>query len=142
LRIYIGGSDKHGHRSLYEVIVEEARRRGMAGATVFQGVMGFGKTSRIHTAKILRLSEDLPFVVEIVDTPERIEAFLPDLDKLMGGGMVTVERVRVITYRHGPLPETLPVADSKRPTHPESGSSADTGRAERCDAGRHGSDST
>lgn len=100
LRIFIGESDKHGHRPLYEVIVEEARKRGMAGATVLQGAMGFGKASRIHTAKILRLSEDLPIIIEIVDTAERIEAFLPDLDKLVSGGMVTVEKVRVVTYRH------------------------------------------
>jgi PII-like signaling protein len=100
LRIFIGESDKHGHRPLYEVIVTEARRRGMAGATVLRGSMGFGKASRIHTAKILRLSEDLPVIIEIVDKPERIEAFLPDLDKLIEEGLVTLEPVRVIAYRH------------------------------------------
>lgn len=100
LRIFIGESDKHGHRPLYEVIVEEARKRGMAGATVLRGVMGFGKASRIHTAKILRLSEDLPMVIEIVDRPERIKAFLADLDELIEEGLVTLEDIRVITYRH------------------------------------------
>lgn len=101
LRIFIGESDKHGHRPLYEVLVEAARKRGMAGATVTHGIMGFGKNSRIHTAKILRLSEDLPVIVEIVDTPERIEAFLPELDALIKEGLVTLEKVRVILYRHG-----------------------------------------
>src|SRR6266481_5351191 len=94
LRIFVGESDKHGHRPLYEVIVEEARKRGMAGATVLRGTLGFGAHSRIHSAKILRLSEDLPMVVEIVDTAERIEAFLPDLDEMMDEGLVTVEKVR------------------------------------------------
>src|SRR5206468_132005 len=100
LRIFIGESDRHGNRPLYEVIVEEARRRGMAGATVLRGTLGFGANSRIHTAKILRLSEDLPMVVEIVDSPERIASFLPDLDRMIEEGLVTLERVRVIAYRH------------------------------------------
>ena len=100
LRIFIGESDRHGGRPLYEVIVEEARRRGMAGATVLRGTLGFGANSRIHTAKILRLSEDLPMVIEIVDSPERIAAFLPELDAMIGEGLVTLERVRLITYRH------------------------------------------
>lgn len=100
LRIFIGESDKHQGRPLYEVIVEEARHRGLAGATVLRGTLGFGAHSRIHTAKILRLSEDLPMVVEIVDQPERIAGFLPELDVLIGEGLVTLERVRVIAYRH------------------------------------------
>jgi PII-like signaling protein len=100
LRVFIGESDKLHGRPLYEVIVEEARRRGLAGATVLRGTLGFGASSRIHTARILRLSEDLPMVVEIVDQPERIAAFLPDLDAMIGEGLVTLERVRVITYRH------------------------------------------
>lgn len=100
LRIFIGESDHLGHKPLYEVIVEEARKRGMAGATVLRGVLGFGADSRIHTTKVLRLSQDLPIVVEIVDKPERIAAFLPDLDKMIQDGLVTLERVRVITYRH------------------------------------------
>jgi hypothetical protein len=102
LRIFIGESDKHHHRPLYEVIVEEARRRGLAGATVLRGIMGFGATSRIHSAKILRLSEDLPIVIEIVDQPDKIAAFLPQLDPMIGEGLVTLEKVRVVTYRHGP----------------------------------------
>jgi PII-like signaling protein len=100
LRIFIGESDKHHHRPLYEVIVEEARRRGMAGATVLKGTLGFGADSRMHTAKILRLSEDMPMVIEIVDKPERIAAFLPDLDKMITEGLVTLEKVQVIAYRH------------------------------------------
>lgn len=102
LRIFIGESDKHGHRCLYEVIVEEARRRGLAGATVLRGMLGYGASSRIHTAKILRLSEDLPVVIEIVDTPDRIEAFLPYLDEVIEEGLVTLEKIRVIAYRHQP----------------------------------------
>jgi PII-like signaling protein len=100
LRIFIGESDRHDGRPLYEVIVEEARRRGMAGATVLRGTLGFGANSRIHTAKILRLSEDLPMVIEIVDSPERIAAFLPELDAMIDEGLVTLERVKLITYRH------------------------------------------
>jgi PII-like signaling protein len=100
LRIFIGESDKMSGRPLYEVIVEEARKRGMAGATVTRGFLGFGANSRVHTSKILRLSEDLPIVVEIVDMEERIEAFLPELDEMIKEGMVTLEKVRVIAYRH------------------------------------------
>ena len=101
LRIFVGESDRHGSRPLYEAIVEEARARGMAGATVLRATLGFGAHSRIHTAKVLRLSEDLPMVVEIVDTPERIATFLPVLDGMMGEGLVTLEKIRVITYRAG-----------------------------------------
>lgn len=100
LRIFIGESDHYGGHPLYEAIVLEARQRGMAGATVLRGVMGFGAHSRLHTAKVLRLSEDLPLVVEIVDTPEKIADFLPKLDEMIGEGLVTLERVRVIAYRH------------------------------------------
>ena len=100
LRIFIGESDKHLGHPLPEVIVSEVRRRGMAGATVLRGTLGFGANSRVHTAKILRLSEDLPIVVEIVDTPERIEAFLPWLDEVINEGLVTLEKVRIIAYRH------------------------------------------
>jgi uncharacterized protein len=99
LRVFIGENDKHHGRPLYEVIVEEARRQGLAGATVLRGMLGFGAHSHIHTTKILRLSEDLPMVIEIVDRAERIAAFLPLLDGLIAEGMVTLERVRVITYR-------------------------------------------
>jgi hypothetical protein len=100
LRIFIGESDRLHGRLLYEVIVEEARKRGMAGATVLRGIMGFGAHSRMHTAKILRLSEDLPVIIEIVDNPERIDAFLPDLDKMINEGLITLERAKVIAYRH------------------------------------------
>ena len=99
LRIFIGESDKAGGRPLYEVLVEEARAKGMAGATVLRGFLGFGANSRIHTARILRLSEDLPVVVEIVDRKEKIEAFLEDLDHLIDEGLVTLEKARVIAYR-------------------------------------------
>jgi PII-like signaling protein len=100
LRIFIGDGDKHHGRPLYEAIVSTAREHHLAGATVLRGYLGYGAHSRIHTAKILRLSEDLPIVVEIVDEPEKIEAFLPVLDEMMAEGMVTVEQVKVITYRH------------------------------------------
>jgi uncharacterized protein len=100
LRVYIGDSDRYHHKLLYEAIVEEARTRHLAGATVLRGYIGFGAHSRIQTAKILRLSEDLPVVVEIVDEAAKIEAFLPVLDEMMAEGMVTVEPVRVLTYRH------------------------------------------
>lgn len=99
LRVFIGESDRHGHLPLYEAIVLEARKRGMAGATVLRGIMGFGADSHLHTAKVLRLSEDLPIVIEIVDTPERIDTFVPVVDGMMQEGLVTVERVRVKMYR-------------------------------------------
>lgn len=101
LRVFIGESDKRGGRPLYEIIVEEARKRGMAGATVVRGFLGFGAHSRIHTSKVLRLSEDLPVVIEIVDREDRIEAFLPELDAMVDEGLVTLEKVRVLVYRHG-----------------------------------------
>jgi PII-like signaling protein len=100
LRIFVGERDKCGHQPLYEAIVDAARRGGLAGATVLRGALGFGAHSTIHTSKVLRLSEDLPIVIEIVDTPEKIAAFLPKLDEMMYEGMVTLEKVRVITYRH------------------------------------------
>jgi len=99
LRIFIGESDRSGHKPLYETIVLRAREAGLAGATVLRGVMGFGKHSMVHTAKILRLSEDLPMIVEVVDSLEKIEAFLPLLDELITDGLVTLEKVRVIHYR-------------------------------------------
>jgi len=99
LRIFVGESDKHGHVPLYEAIVLRAREAGLAGATVLRGVMGFGRHSVMHTAKILRLSEDLPIIVEIVDSLEKIEGFVPILDTMVREGLVTLERVRVIHYR-------------------------------------------
>jgi PII-like signaling protein len=102
LRIFIGESDRWHHQPLYEAIVLKARELYLAGATVLRGPMGYGKSSRLHTAKILRLSMDLPLVIEIVDTEEKIQAFLPVLDEMMKGGLVTLERVRVIDYRANP----------------------------------------
>jgi len=99
LRIFIGESDRHEGKPLFEAIVQLARKRGLAGATVLRGLEGFGAHSRVHTAKILRLSEDLPIVIELVDKPERIEAFLPDLDAMVVEGMITLEKVRIIKYR-------------------------------------------
>jgi uncharacterized protein len=100
LRIFIGESDKWQHQPLYEAIVMKARERHLAGATVLRGPMGFGAASRIHTAKILRLSMDLPIVIEMVDSEENINAFLPDLEPMIGGGLVTLEKIKVIHYRH------------------------------------------
>ena len=99
LRIFIGESDRWEHKPLYEAIVLKAREQHLAGATVLRGAMGFGKSSRLHTAKILRLSMDLPLVIEIVDSEEKIQAFLPVLDKMMGGGLITLEPIKVIDYR-------------------------------------------
>jgi len=101
LRIFIGESDRWEHQPLYEAIVLAAREQHLAGATVLRGPMGFGKASRLHTAKILRLSTDLPLVIEIVDSEEKINAFLPTLDKMIGGGLVTLEKVKVLHYRSG-----------------------------------------
>jgi uncharacterized protein len=101
LRIYLGESDRHENRPLYEAIVLRARERGLAGATVFRSPMGFGAASHLHTAKILRLSDDLPIVIEIVDDESKINAFLRELDPMMGGGLVTVDKVHVIKYSSG-----------------------------------------
>src|SRR5207237_3397277 len=99
LRIFIGESDRWNHKPLYEAIVLKARECHLAGATVLRGPMGFGAASRIHTAKILRLSMDLPIVIEIVDSEERLNEFLPDLEKMIGGGLVTLEKIKVIRYQ-------------------------------------------
>jgi PII-like signaling protein len=101
LRIFVGENDKHEGRPLYEWIVQKARERGVAGATVLRGLEGFGAHSRLHTAKILRLSSDLPIVVEIVDTEEKIESFLPLIDDAVLEGLATVERVEIRFYRSG-----------------------------------------
>jgi len=103
LRIFLGESDRWEHLPLYEAIVLKARERHLAGATVLRGPMGFGKASRLHTAKILRLSDDLPLVIEIVDSEENINSFLPELEKMLGGGLVTLEKVKVLHYRSGDL---------------------------------------
>src|SRR5215813_8976119 len=99
LRIFLGESDRYQHQPLFQAIVLKARELHLAGATVLRGPMGFGKSSRLHTAKILRLSMDLPLVIEIVDSEEKINSFLPVLDEMMNGGLVTLEKVRVIDYR-------------------------------------------
>jgi PII-like signaling protein len=101
LRIFLGESDRWEHKPLYEALVLKAREMHLAGATVLRGSMGFGKSSRLHTAKILRLSLDLPLIIEIVDSEEKIQSFLPELEKMMGGGLVTMEKVKVIHYRAG-----------------------------------------
>jgi uncharacterized protein len=105
LRIFVGESDRCHGRPLYEAIVLKARELGLAGATVWRGIEGYGATSRIHTTKLLRLSEDLPLLIEIVDTEEKIVAALPELDALMeaagGGGLVTLEKAEIIRYTPG-----------------------------------------
>jgi PII-like signaling protein len=101
LRIFIGESDQYKGKALYEQIVIKARELNLAGATVLRGIMGFGARSRMHTAKLLRLSEDLPVVVEIVDTEEKLNSLLPFLDEIVKEGMITLEKARVIRYRHG-----------------------------------------
>ena len=102
LRILIGEDDRFEHRPLYEAIVLKAREMQLAGATVLRGPMGFGRSSRLHTAKILRLSDDLPFIIEIVDEEDKINAFLPVLDSMMTSGLVTLQPVRALHY--GPEP--------------------------------------
>ncbi len=101
LRIFVGESDRWHGKPLFEAVVQEARRQGLAGATVFRGFEGFGAHSRIHTSRILRLSEDLPIVIEIVDAEDKIQAFLPVLDGMVREGLVTVEKATVIFYRAG-----------------------------------------
>jgi PII-like signaling protein len=104
LRIFIGESDRHEGKPLYEAIVLKAREMHLAGATVLRGPMGFGHSSRLHTTKILRLSEDLPFVIEIVDGEEKIDRFLPVLDRMMTSGLVTLEKAKVLRYGSGVTP--------------------------------------
>jgi len=104
LRVFIGESDRYRGQALYEAIVHKARELHLAGATVLRGPMGFGAHSRLHTAKILRLSEDLPIVIEIVDRKERIDTLMPFIDEVVNEGLVTLERVQVIKYRAGESP--------------------------------------
>jgi len=99
LRVFVGEADRFEGRPLYQAIVEEAKEAGLSGATVLRGLMGFGAASRLHTVKVLRISEDLPMVVEIVDSPGKVEAFLPRLARMAPGGLVTIEKVRVISGR-------------------------------------------
>lgn len=104
LRVFIGESDRYQGHPLYEAIVTKAREMHMGGATVLRGPMGYGRTSRLHSAKVLRLSEDLPIVVEIVDSQEKIDEFLPVLDGMIASGLVTLEKVQVLKY--GDVPAT------------------------------------
>jgi len=98
LRLFVGEKDRLEHRPLYEAIVLRAREHGLAGATVLRGLLGFGASSMLHTAKILRLSDDLPIVIEIIDAEHQIESFLPVLEEMMPSGLVTIEKVRVLHY--------------------------------------------
>jgi uncharacterized protein len=110
LRVFLGESDRWHHQPLYEAIVLKARETHLAGATVLRGPVGFGKSSRLHTAKALRLSADLPLVIEIVDSEEKIQGFLPILDEMMKGGLVTLEKVKVLHYRAHSTPPEAPRA--------------------------------
>ena len=98
-RIYIGEADQHGGKPLYQAIVERLRDRGIAGASVFRGIEGYGANARLHTSRILRLSEDLPVLIEVVDREETLRAILPELDQMIGDGLITLERVEVVAYR-------------------------------------------
>jgi hypothetical protein len=100
LRVFIGETDKYKGKPLYEAIVMKARELNLAGATVFRGIMGYGATTRIHSIKLLRLSEDLPVMIEVVDTKDNINKLLPFLDETVKEGLITMEKVRVIKYRH------------------------------------------
>jgi uncharacterized protein len=111
MRIFIGESDKYHGKPLYEALLETLRKKGLAGATVLRGVAGFGASAKVHTGKILRLSLDLPLIIEIVETEEAIQSVLPDLDEMIGGGLITLERARVIMYR------PADVAPSERELH-------------------------
>jgi PII-like signaling protein len=99
MRVFIGESDKYDGKPLYEALLERFRAKGLAGATVLRGVAGFGASSVMHTEKVLRLSLDLPMIIELVETEEAIQAILPDLDEMIGGGLITLERANVILYR-------------------------------------------
>jgi PII-like signaling protein len=106
MRIFIGETDKYRGKPLYEALLDRFRAKGLAGATVLRGVAGFGASSTVHTEKVLRLSLDLPLVIEVVETEEAIQSVLPDLDEMIAGGLVTLERARVILYRSKDLPPT------------------------------------
>jgi len=108
LTIYVGSQDTWHGKNLAAAIVERCRALGMAGATLTRGIMGFGKNSRIHRAHFLGLSDDLPERIEVVDSPERIDALLPALDEMVGAGLIVVEDVRVVRYREGPAATTGP----------------------------------
>jgi uncharacterized protein len=101
VRIYIGESDTHDGKPLYDAIVRLLRERGIRGASVFRGIEGYGRSSRVHTTRILALSEDLPILIEAVDAEDRIRAVLPELEAMVGGGLITLEQVEVVVYRAG-----------------------------------------
>jgi PII-like signaling protein len=102
VRIYLGESDQWHGRPLYQAIVERLRERGLAGATVLRGIEGFGAKQHLHSTRILSLSEDLPILVEAVDAEDKVRAVLPELDQMLGDGLITLEKIEVITYRAGP----------------------------------------
>jgi len=102
----VGERDKHGHLPLYEWIIQQAREHGLAGATAFRGIQGFGAHSRLHTAKILRLADDLPILIEIVDAKDKIESFLPIIDEAIPEGLATLEKIEIRLYRSGPSADT------------------------------------
>lgn len=99
MRIFIGESDRYQGKPLHEALLKLLRKRGIAGATVVRAIAGFGSSSKVHTEKVLRLSLDLPIIVEVVETEKAIESILPDLDDMIGGGLITLERARVVMYR-------------------------------------------
>ena len=115
LRIYIGEADHVSGKPLYQAIVERLRERGVAGATVLRGIEGFGANAHLHTTRLLRLSEDLPVVIEVVDEEERLRAVLPELDALVGDGLITIQPVDVVAYRGTAPPPSPPVTDGDLP---------------------------
>ncbi len=115
VRIYVGEADHESGKPLYQVIVERLRERGVAGATVMRGIEGFGANAHLHTTRLLRLSEDLPIVIEIIDEAERVRAVLPELDALVGDGLITVQPVEVVAYRGTKAAPTPPEGDRGRP---------------------------
>jgi len=104
MRVFIGESDKYHGKPLYEALLERFRGKGLAGATVLRGVAGFGASSKMHTDRVLRLSVDLPLIIEVVETHEAIQGILPDLSEMIGGGLITLEKANVILYRPGKQP--------------------------------------
>jgi PII-like signaling protein len=115
LRIYIGEADHVSGKPLYQAIVERLRERGVAGATVIRGIEGFGASAHLHTTRLLRLSEDLPVVIEVVDEAERLRAILPELDALVGDGMITLQPVEVVAYRGTAAVPSPPAIDEDAP---------------------------
>jgi hypothetical protein len=115
VRIYIGEADHASGKPLYQAIVERLRERGVAGATVMRGIEGFGANAHLHTTRLLRLSEDLPVVIEVVDEAERLRAVLPELDALVGDGLITVQSVEVVAYRGTPPLPSRPATDGDPP---------------------------